>query len=196
MLSFEEFFVACSGVWTTERTYHYLTTGEVERSYTEFRADPLALEQKQQILQATAHTSDPSASAAQGSALHKFDDAPGFAISFETRSEKGEEVSMQLRALFLPATDPIPGQEIRGEYLRDKGYSETGAIIGQFYYRPERQALEMTTAYSRSISVDQMRFVRPDLRLRTIITYERPPEGQLPSLVQLVGFGVERKQAA
>lgn len=53
----------------------------------------------------------------------------------------------------------------------------------------------MTTYYKNSVAVDQMRFVRPDLRLRTIVTYQRPEDDQIPaSVVSLVGFGVEHKQ--
>ena len=142
---------------------------------------------------------------------------PGFAISFDTRSEKGEEVSMSLKALFVPdayvtsKTDefepmPLPtaaqvpldanSEIIQGLYLRDQGYSESGAIAGRFTYQPTRQTLEMTTYYSRSVAVDQMRFVKPNLRLRTIVTYQRTTDGSLPSVIDLVGFGVEHKQPA
>lgn len=139
---------------------------------------------------------------------------PGFAIAFDTRSEKGEAVSMQLKALFVPDLyvtskssefSPMPfpvaaqvalepaGEAIQGFYLRDKGYSEAGAIAGRFTYQPIRQTLEMTTYYNRSVAVDQMRFITPDLRLRTIVTYQRPSDGSLPSVVDLAGFGVEHK---
>ena len=33
---FQQFFADCVGSWKTERTYHYLTHQEVERSRTEF----------------------------------------------------------------------------------------------------------------------------------------------------------------
>ena len=33
---FQDFFACCVGNWVTERTYHYLTNQEVERSRTEF----------------------------------------------------------------------------------------------------------------------------------------------------------------
>jgi len=52
----------------------------------------------------------------------------------------------------------------------------------------------MTTYYRRSVAVDQMRMVAPDLRLRTIITTSA--QGETPSVIDLVGFGVERKQSA
>lgn len=139
---------------------------------------------------------------------------PGFSIAFDTRSETGEEVSMSLKALFVPDTfitsktvdfEPMPlptaaqvpsapiGEVIQGYYLRNKGYSEAGAIAGRFTYQPTRQTLEMTTYYRRSVAVDQMRFVSPEMRLRTIVTYQRPIDGSLPSAIDLVGFGVEHK---
>lgn len=124
---------------------------------------------------------------------------------------------MSLMALFVPdiyvtgqtaefAPIPFPlaaqvpldpqGEVVQGFYLRDKGYSEGGAIAGRFTYQPTRQTLEMTTYYNRSVAVDQMRFVKPDLRLRTIVTYERPQDGLMPTVINLIGFGVERKQTA
>lgn len=216
MLSFQDFFTACAGLWKTERTYHSVLENEVERSYTEFRAESLNLAEKQRILSGTTST-EPSFSGITIDITRIMAEPlamPGFAIAFETRSEKGEEVSMRLQALFVPDTyvtsktpefTPMPlpvaaqvamepmGEVIQGFYLRDKGYSESGAIAGRFTYQPTRQTLEMTTYYNRSVAVDQMRFINPDLRLRTIVTYQRPTDGSLPSVVDLVGFGVERK---
>lgn len=219
MLNFQDFFAACAGFWKTERTYHAMLEGEIERSYTEFRAEMLEFSEKQRILSAV--TPDD----------HSFDGIkidtdrilsaplamPGFAISFDTRSETGEEVSMSLKALFVPdayvltqpeAFRPLPlpvaaqvpaapdEEVIQGFYLRDRGYSEAGAIAGRFTYQATRQTLEMTTYYKQSVAVDQMRFITPQLRLRTIITYQRPADDSLPSVVELVGFGVERKDSA
>ena len=51
MLSFKDFFVACTGVWTTERTYHFATEERIERSYTEYQVQPLTATDKKQILE-------------------------------------------------------------------------------------------------------------------------------------------------
>jgi hypothetical protein len=212
MLDFQEFFTACTGLWKTERIYHSLLQGQVERSFTEFRVESLTGDQKQQIL---------SLSSLEGI---QFDLAqvqsgeivcPGFAIAFDTLSETGEQVSMSLKALFIPDTylDGVPEETsaaipplpltaqvpatpevIKGYYLRDEGYSEPGAVKSRFTYLPSRQTLEMTTYYRRSVAIDQMRLVAPDLRLRTIITYKRPETGEAPTVIDLVGFGVERRQ--
>lgn len=213
MLSFQDFFTNCTGLWKTERIYHFILKGESERSYTEFQVSALDFDEKQQILAASA------SGTLSGMTLNLTDDTtrhscPGFAISFDTESETGEKVSMSLRALFVPDEyvtqpehlPPMPrlpiaaqvdtsskGEVIHGFYLRDEGYSEAGAIAGRFTYQPTRQTLEMTTFYSRSVAVDQMRFVAPELRMRTIVTYQRPAADQVPTVIDLMGFGVERK---
>lgn len=209
MLDFADFFTACTGVWKTERIYHYPLTGDVERSYTEFTVTSLSQTEKQQIL---------SMSGLNGVKVNlppmidEKNSCPGFAIAFNTVSETGERVAMSLKALFVPdtyvielgseETPPLPNaavvadteEIIKGIYLRDEGYSESGAVRSRFTYQPSRQTLEMTTYYNRSVAVDQMRLVAPSLRLRTIITYQRPPATEIPTVINLVGFGMERRQ--
>ncbi|WP_448570309.1 phycobiliprotein lyase [Trichothermofontia sp.] len=214
MLSFQEFFAACTGTWKTERIYHFTQQGGSERSYTEFRVTALNLAAKQTLLA----VNDPIQSRLTASMEQIATHCPGFAIAFETTSETGEEVSMSLQALFIPAIyvqpqpleaalPPLPltaqipkmgGDEwLQGFYLRDQGYSETGAITGRFTYQPTRQTLEMTTYYRRSVAVDQMRFIDSQTRLRTIVTYERPSEPERPpTLITLVGFGLENRQVS
>jgi hypothetical protein len=208
MLKINDFFAACSGIWKTERIYHYPLQGEVERSYTEFNVVALTSEEKHQISSAFL----PAGSIA---GKEEIESSPGFSIAFDTVSETGERVAMKLKAFFIPdrvivnpslltvdpeapalpdtAQIPATDEVIRGFYLRDEGYSESGAIKSRFTYLPSRQTLEMTTYYSRTVAVDQMRFVAPDLRIRTIVTYQRPPAGVVPTVINLIGFGMERK---
>ncbi|NEQ22410.1 MAG: phycobiliprotein lyase, partial [Microcoleus sp. SIO2G3] len=198
--------------WRTERTYHSVLSNEIERSYTEFRADTIAEAEKQRILGSGG--SSFSGIKLDVAALVQENACPGFAIAFDTKSETGEEVSMRLNALFVPdryvdaaeanfepqpqpaAAEVSDADAVTGFYLRDEGYSESGAIAGRFTYQPIRQTLEMTTYYKRSVAVDQMRLVAPDLRLRTIVTYQRPAAGERPSVITLVGFGLEKKDPA
>jgi CpeS-like protein len=208
MLEIQDFFADCVGKWKTERTYHYPLHHEVERSYTEFNVSALTVAEKQQI-------SSDFLPIGSMSATTEIDDFPGFSISFATVSEKGERVAMNLKALFVPdraiaspqllPTDPLAPampltaeildstEVIRGLYLRDEGYSETGAITGRFTYLPSRHTLELVTYYSRSVAVDQLRLISPTTRLRTIVTYQRPQPGEVPTVINLVGFGLEQK---
>ncbi len=210
MLNFQDFFTACTGLWKTERIYHSILQGEVERSYTEYRVESLTGDQKQAIL-SLSELGGIKVDMAQVKSDERV--CPGFAIAFDTVSESGEQVSMSLKALFIPDAyvlsnemsadaPPLPmaaqvqatQEVIEGFYLRDEGYSEGGAVASRFTYLPSRQTLEMTTYYRRSVAVDQMRLVAPDLRIRTIITYQRPESGEAPTVIDLVGFGVERRQ--
>jgi CpeS-like protein len=203
MLTFQEFFQACDGTWSTERTYHYTEQGEIERSHTDFTATTLEGGIKSNLLMSVMP---------EGVTAEALAESPGFSIRFDTVSEHGATVGMSLQALFVPeqfvvgaktAQDILPPmaaqvalQEelVRGFYLRNEGYSERGAIAGRFTYLPTRQTLEMTTVYSRSVAVDQMRFIDLNTRLRTIVTYRRPEENRVPTEISLVGFGLERRQ--
>jgi CpeS-like protein len=208
MLEIQDFFSACIGTWTTERTYHYVRQNEVERSYTEFNVAGLESAKKHHI----SSTFLPVGSIANPAEIDRF---PGFRIGFATVSEKGERVSMNLNALFVPdraitapqllTVDPLAPalplvaeiadspELVRGLYLRDEGYSESGAITGRFTYQPTRQTLELVTYYNRSVAVDQLRLINANSRLRTIVTYRRPQPGEVPTEIDLVGFGLEQK---
>jgi len=199
MLSFSEFFHLCYGVWQIERTYHYLDTGEIERSHTEYDVRSLPDSGRDFLLHCKTDLQfDVNILQAQPELL------AGFAIAFKTISETGEQLSMELHALFVPDAHVLRGQtayplppcavmpsvpeNITGYYLRNKGYSEAGIAIGRFCYQPTRQMLEMTTYYQKSIAVDQMRLVDHSTRLRNIITYSRPEQE-----ITLIGFGVEQR---
>ncbi|MDI9640785.1 phycobiliprotein lyase [Oscillatoria amoena NRMC-F 0135] len=220
MLKIQEFFEICTGLWKTERTYHYVDRAEIERSFTEFRVTALTKAEKGQILALSEPNVLTTAPLQVDPEIWQTADEqfPGFAIAFQTRSETGETLSMSLKALFVPDIYVFSAQEtsalpqpvlpqvaevplasesdiIQGYYLRDEGYSEAGAIAGRFTYQPTRQTLEMTTYYQRSVAVDQMRIVAPDIRLRTILTYRRPLQPQeAPHQINLIGFGVEHRQ--
>ena len=203
MMTFQDFFQACNGTWSTDRTYHYYDQGEIERSHTDFTAKTLDHPIKSKLL-TTVMPSGVTDDAVTAS--------PGFAIQFDTLSESGAAVSMSLQALFVPerfvtsddTIQNIPApmaaqvsdqdELVRGFYLRNEGYSEKGAIAGRFTYLPTRQTLEMTTVYSRSVAVDQMRFIDHNTRLRTIVTYRRPEDNTVPTEISLVGFGLEHRQ--
>ncbi|OKH26208.1 phycobiliprotein lyase [Hydrococcus rivularis NIES-593] len=177
---FVEFFDCCVGSWATERTYHYLTHNEVERSRTEFTITPLTSDLKAKVM-----------SDNQYALLSNLENLPGFSLGFYTISEKGEEVSQQLNLLFVPKQEVDAFLE--GDYLRDRAYEEAKPIISHFRFDSQTRELLMTTHYTRVVSVDSITLVNPSLRIRKIINYQRPPEGQPLEQVALVGFGVEQK---
>jgi CpeS-like protein len=178
---FQNFFDCCVGNWTTERTYHYMTRSEVERSHTDFGVHPLTTELKTKVLTDNQYPI-PNA----------LDALPGYHLAFETVSDKGERVSQQLNLLFVPKSQSE--STIEGDYLRDRAYEESKPIVSQFRFHTETRELLMTTFYTRVVSVDSITLINPNLRIRKILNYERPPEGEPLENVVLVGFGVEQKE--
>jgi len=174
------FFRCCVGNWTTERTYHYLSQSLVERSRTTFQVDPIAPELKQRVLDDNHYPTPVSSLEA----------LPGFRLGFHTVSEAGEEVSQELRMLFVPKQQQ--GATLKGDYLRDRAYEEDRPIMAEFRYDISCRELLMTTPYTRVVSVDSITLINPDLRIRQILNYQRPQAGPLNTLL-LAGFGVEQK---
>lgn len=178
--SFQQFFTACVGSWVTERTYHYLSHQEVERSRTEFVIESVPLDRKAQVLTDNQYPVPTN-----------LETLPGYHLEFETVSEKGDRVNQALNMLFVPQQQE--GALLMGDYLRDRAYEESRPIVSQFQFNPDNRELLMTTTYTRVVSVDSITLVTPRLRIRKILNYRRPAEGEPLQEVLLVGFGVEQK---
>ena len=180
IIKFNEFFDHCIGNWVSKRTYHYLAQGEIERSRTEFEIIPLSEEQKQKVLSDNQYPNQSD-----------FSLIPGFSLAFYTISEKGEEVSQQLNLLFVVKEEA--GTVLIGDYLRDRAYEEAKPIISDFRFDTVSRELLMTTRYTRVVSVDSITLINPNLRIRRILNYQCPPEGEPLETIVLAGFGVEQK---
>ena len=122
------FFDCCIGQWSIERTYHYLTQQEIERSHTDFQVEAISPDLKRKVLTDNAYPIP-----------DHLDSLPGFNLVFHTVSDKGEVVSQELRALFVPKqqTDGV----ITGDYLRDRAYEEARPIVSSFRYDPSQREL-------------------------------------------------------
>ncbi len=180
---FNYFFACCVGKWETERTYHYLTTNEVERSHTDFFVNPLTEAIKLKVIADNQYNLQN---------LSNINDYPGFNLEFHTISDKGEQVSQNLNLMFVPKIEK--DGYLEGDYLRDMAYQEAKPIVSHFCFNLNRKELLMTTNYTRIVAVDSITLINPNLRIRKIINYLKPePEQPLENVV-LVGFGVEKKQ--
>lgn len=177
---FQEFFDNCVGGWATERTYHYLTQQEVERSRTEFVVEPITQDIKVKVLEDNMFDIPSDLGV-----------LPGYHLKFQTVSEKGEKVSQQLNMLFVTQMEET--NILQGKYLRDRAYEEERPIVADFRFDITKRELLMTTNYTDVIAVDSITMINPNLRIRKILTYRRPNEGQPLEELVLVGFGVEQK---
>jgi hypothetical protein len=177
---FQQFFNDCVGSWISERTYHYLSHQDIERSRTEFTVKPLTGAQKTKVLKDNTYEE-----------LHDLEVLPGFNLGFYTINDKSEEVSQNLNLMFVPKTES--SSILEGDYLRDRAYEEDRPIISHFRFNSLTQELLMTTNYTRVVSVDSITLINPTLRIRRILNYQRPPAEKPLEKVLLAGFGVEQK---
>ncbi|MDX2271218.1 MAG: phycobiliprotein lyase [Cyanobacteriota bacterium] len=177
---FHYFFDCCIGGWKTERTYHDMPRQTVERSHTTFTIRTLTPAFKDKVLHDNHYPSQP-----------EINGLLGFHLGFETVSEFGDEVAQELNMLFLPQRE-VEGS-LEGDYLRDRAYQEDRPIVAHFRFEPEGLRLLMTTTYTQMVAVDSITLINPRLRIRQILTYQRPQSGQPLQEVILVGFGVEQK---
>ena len=178
--NWQNFFDCCVGNWQTQRTYHYLTYQEVERSQTDFIIKPLNVEDKQKVITDNKYSTNAN-----------LQNSPGYHLEFSTISEKGETKNQSLNLLFV--TKKQEGIYLEGDYLRDKAYEEAKPIIASFVFNLQTLELKLTTYYTKVVSVDSITLINPKLRIRKILNYRRPPEGEVLKDVVLVGFGVEQK---
>ncbi len=182
---FHQFFESCVGEWDSERTYHYLSEGAIERSHTEFKVQPLTAEKKVKVLTDNSFQAN-----------ERMDSCPGFHLVFHTLSEAGVTKDQSLNLAFVPNDETVSAETVlQGAYLRDKAYEEERPIISDFRFDARTRELLMTTRYTRIISVDSITLVNPQMRIRRIFNYIRPPEGKPLDRLALVGFGVEQKRA-
>ena len=180
---FEQFFADCVGNWLSDRTYHYLTHKEIERSQTTFEVRPLSSQQKAKVLSDNAYEK-----------LDNLETLPGFNLGFYTISETGQEKRQNLNLMFVPKLEN--NRLLEGDYLRDRAYEEDRPIISHFSFNSETRELLMTTNYTRVVSVDSITLTNPTLRIRRILNYAKPQAGQPLKNVLLAGFGIEQKVLA
>ena len=181
---FHQFFDTCVGSWNSERTYHYLSRANVERSHTHFGVSPLTAEQKHKVLTDNSYLLE----------ADQLPNCPGFHLIFHTVSEHGEVVDRSVNLAFVPSDKPAEHEYLlEGDYLRDRAYEEDRPIISHFQFNSRAQELLMTTRYTHIVSVDSITLINPQMRIRRIFNYMKPPEGAPLSELALVGFGVEQK---
>lgn len=183
LVAFQTFFETCVGDWVSERTYHYLTHQEVERSQTEFQIRGLDEALKRKVLSDNEFP-EPADLAT----------LPGYHLDFQTVSEHGDKKAYGLNFLFVPdgETDGL----LTGSYLRDRAYEESKPMVAKFKFNPLTNELSLTTTYTRVVSVDSITLVNPQMRVRKILNYHRPQDGEPLNQIALAGFGIEQKKAA
>lgn len=185
--SLESFINRMPGIWNSHRTYHYLMPPESHQSsQTTFTVEPLERPEIEDVLARNAQET-------QSLQQWQIESTRGFCVSFMTRMEgQPDLVKASTNLAFVPHAYRTDGT-IHGDYFRDLGYEEKGPVKAKYVFDCVKMSLTMTTVYTRVVSVDNITLVNPDLRIRNIVNYARPPHPMPLSKAILVGFGVESR---
>jgi phycoerythrin-associated linker protein len=146
-----EFVEQSIGHWRSQRSAHHLAFAHFEAVQSEIDiislsgSDPAVLELCQ------SYGIDPERVASP------------FRMSWEGQSDWEDSEIVKGTCVLVPVPDPT--QPHRGQLLRDRGYAETIAAVGE-YSLTEDGTFVLVTAYERAAAEEKIWFVNPNVRCR------------------------------
>lgn len=150
-MDIQEFVEKSIGRWRSQRSAHHLAFAHFEAVQSELEivglsgTDPVVLEL------CNTYNIDP-----QSVTLP-------FRMSWEGHSDWEDSEIIQGTCVLVPVPDPI--QSNRGKLLRDRGYAETIAAVGD-YSLTEDGTFVLVTPYENAAAEEKIWFVNPNVRCR------------------------------
>lgn len=140
------------GQWRSQRSAHHLAFRHFEAIESVIDITTVSPNDAAVVELCKAYSIDPAAAVCP------------FRMQWEGQSDwdDGAE-TMAGTCILVPVPDPI--QPNRGQLLRDQGYAETMAAVGE-YHLTEEGTFVLTTAYDRAAAEEKIWFVNPNLRCR------------------------------
>ena len=147
------FFQLSAGKWQSQRTTHHLPFRRAETGDSEIYVEALAADHPKIVEICQLHEVDPTL--AIGGAFVSWDGS----MAWDKENENHEGTTV-----FALVPDDQEGR--KGKLLRDRGYAEIVAVIGQ-YEMDSEDGLVLITEYETMSIFERFWFVSPDLRLRS-----------------------------
>lgn len=147
-------FVASSfGKWRSQRSAHHLIFSHFEAVQSVIDIVALAPDDPEILTLCQEHDIEPQRIASP------------FRMSWEGQSDWDEKETEELKGTTVLV--PVPSLEFpnRGQLLRDRGYAETMAAIGDYHFT-EDGTFVLLTQYDRATAEEKIWFVNPNLRFR------------------------------
>ncbi|BAZ05111.1 phycobiliprotein lyase [Calothrix sp. NIES-3974] len=145
-----EFFQMSYGKWRSQRSGHHLAFAHFEQIVSTINITPLEPSDPAVIAVCQTYAVDPQ------SIIHPF------RMEWEGESD-WDESTVSGNTVLVPVPDP--NQPTRGKLLREQGYAEAIAAIGE-YQITEDGTFVLKTNYDRAAAEERIWFVTPNLRFR------------------------------
>jgi len=146
-----EFVVNSIGQWRSQRSAHHLAFGHFEAVQSEIDIVSLSVDDIAVIDLCKTYSIDPQAIVSP------------FRMSWEGQSDWEDSQVVKGTCVLVPVPDP--NQANRGKLLRDQGYAEEIAAVGD-YTITEDGTFVLITAYDRAAAEEKIWFVNPNVRCR------------------------------
>jgi phycoerythrin-associated linker protein len=151
MMDITEFVANSIGRWRSQRSAHHLAFSHFEAVQSEIDIIPLSVDDSAVIELCKAYSIDPQSAVSP------------FRMSWEGQSDWDDSEAIKGTCILIPVPDL--NQPNRGKLLRDQGYAEEIAAVGD-YHLTEDGTFVLVTAYERAAAEEKIWFVNPNVRCR------------------------------
>ncbi|MGF1602156.1 MAG: phycobiliprotein lyase [Thermosynechococcaceae cyanobacterium] len=153
-MNISEFVSSSIGCWKSQRSVHHLAFGHFEAVQSEVNIVPLSVDESSVISLCHTYNVDPQLAASP------------FQISWEGQSDWDDNESSSGTTILVPVPDPQQGN--CGRLLRDQGYAEKTAAVGDYYFT-EEGTFVLETPYDRAAAEEKIWFINPNVRFRVAL---------------------------
>ncbi|MDF0554521.1 phycobiliprotein lyase [Kamptonema sp. UHCC 0994] len=150
-MSIKQFVENSLGRWRSQRSAHHLTFSHFEAVQSVIDIVALSPDDEAVISLCQSYKIDPTEAVMP------------FQMTWEGQSDWDENAEVKGSCILVPIPDPtVPN---RGKLLRDQGYAETIAAVGD-YHITEDETFVLLTTYDRAAAEEKIWFANPNLRFR------------------------------
>ncbi len=140
------------GHWRSQRSAHHMIFSNFEAVRSEIDILAIAPDDAEVVALCKSYDLDPARAVAP------------FRMAWEGQSDWDEDApDMQGTCILVPIPDSHKPN--RGKLLRDRGYAETVAAVGEYTFTEEGMFV-LETPYDRAMAEERIWFINPNLRLR------------------------------
>lgn len=150
-MNITEFVERSYGQWRSQRSAHHLAFSHFEAITSTIEIEQLASDDRSVITLCKAHQIDPQLAQSP------------FKMSWTGQSDWDEEETLEGSTILVPIPDP---QDLtKGRLLREQGYAETIAAVGEYSIGKDGTFI-LVTKYDRAAAEERIWFATPNLRFR------------------------------
>jgi phycoerythrin-associated linker protein len=146
-----EFVASSIGRWRSQRSAHHLAFSHFEAVQSDIEIIALPMNDPAVVSLCDLNQVDFGAAVSP------------FRMTWEGQSDWDDSEAVKGTCVLVPVPDPV--QPNRGKLLRDQGYAEEIAAVGD-YFLTEDGTFVLTTAYERAAAEEKIWFVNPNVRCR------------------------------